>query len=76
MTAGTPMPLFPFILQSLPPLSRDAKHLFKILVPAFQFLRSIYEPRMNFMLNKLAGDVISFYLCPTENESGSVSAEE
>ncbi len=28
---------------------------------------------MNFMLNKLAGYGISFYLCPTENESGSVA---
>ena len=31
------------------------------------------DANMNFMLNKLAGYGISFYLCPTENESISVA---
>ncbi len=31
------------------------------------------EANMNFMLNKFASNVISFYLCPTENESISVA---
>ncbi|AZB00667.1 hypothetical protein EG359_17545 [Chryseobacterium joostei] len=33
------------------------------------------DANMNFMLNNLAGYGISFYLCPTENESTFSSAE-